>query len=224
VTNHSDHVYYRDGGRFWLARRISHAARLRIYQDFLREMAPSPSSTILDIGTSNAPSEEANILEAHYPYPKNITCGTIGDDSYITTAHPQVKVVSIAPGQPLPFRDQEFDIVYSNAVLEHVGGERERRLYLLENLRVAKRVFIAIPNRWFPIEHHTGIPLLHYFPSLFRRLLAGTGYDFWTRPANVDFLGRGAIAKEWPEDRSPKISYSGVMLGPFSSNVIISRS
>jgi SAM-dependent methyltransferase len=224
VTDHSDQIYYRDGGRFWLARRISHAARLRIYQDFLREMAPSSSSTILDIGTSNAPSEEANILEANYPYPQNITCGTIGDDNYIATAHPHVKVVKITPGEPLPFRDQEFDIVYSNAVLEHVGGAQERRLYLLENLRVAKRIFVAIPNRWFPIEHHTGIPLLHYVPSLFRKLLAGTGYDFWTRPANVDFLGGRTIAKEWPEDRPPTIKYSGVMLGPFSSNIIITRS
>jgi hypothetical protein len=37
VTNQSDQIYYRDGGRFWLARRISHVGRLRIYQDFLRK-------------------------------------------------------------------------------------------------------------------------------------------------------------------------------------------
>jgi len=223
VTNQSDQIYYRDAGRFSLARRMSLVARSRVYQDFLREMTPSPSSTILDIGTSNVPSEEANILEANYPYPKNITCCTIGDDSSIAALHPDVKVVRIVPGQPLPFRDQEFDIVYSNAVLEHVGGVQQRRLYLLENLRVAKSVFIAIPNRWFPIEHHTGIPLIHYVPSLFRRLLRGTGYDFWTLPENVEFLGRAAIAREWPEDRPPRIKYSGLVLGPFSSNIVIAR-
>jgi hypothetical protein len=50
-----------------------------------------------------------------------------------------------------------------------------------EALRVSRRVFITTPNRWFPIEVHTKLPLVHWLPDA----IAGRAYDLagksWAR-------------------------------------------
>lgn len=65
----------------------------------------------------------------------------------------------------LPFPDDSFDYVVSNAVIEHVGGPDRARLMLSESRRVARKAaFHTTPDRWFPIEVHTQVPLLHWLP------------------------------------------------------------
>ena len=65
----------------------------------------------------------------------------------------------------MPFADGEFDIVFSNAVIEHVGGREQQRRFVEESLRVARRAFVTTPNRWFPVEVHTRLPLVHWLPG-----------------------------------------------------------
>jgi SAM-dependent methyltransferase len=216
----SDDIYYQGAGRIAWQRRLARSARTSIYRAFLSEMRPTATTTILDIGASDIETREANILEKNYPYPRNITCGIIGESANLRAAHPEVKIVQLAPGKPLPFPDQSFDVAYSNAVLEHVGGPEQRRFFIAEALRVARAVFIAVPNRWFPFEHHTGVPLLHYAPKLFRRALKGTPYDHWSRVENLDFVSAAMLAREWPEGSHSKIGHNGLRLGILSSNVI----
>jgi len=65
----------------------------------------------------------------------------------------------------LPFADDSFDYVFSNAVIEHVGGPDDARRMLAESRRVARKgAFHTTPNRWFPIETHTQLPLVHWLP------------------------------------------------------------
>ncbi|MGH3851993.1 MAG: methyltransferase domain-containing protein [Pseudonocardiaceae bacterium] len=69
----------------------------------------------------------------------------------------------------LPFVDNSFDYVVSNAVIEHVGGRNGASQMLLEGNRVARRGWIhTTPNRRFPIEVHTGVPVLHWLPRAAR--------------------------------------------------------
>lgn len=67
-----------------------------------------------------------------------------------------------ADGLALPFRAGAFDLVLSNAVIEHVGGDREQRRFVEEHARVGRHWIITTPNRWFPVETHTLVPLLHW--------------------------------------------------------------
>lgn len=52
-------------------------------------------------------------------------------------------------------------------MIEHVGSREAQKAFVAELARVAKVVFLTAPNRWFPVEHHTGLPLAHYHPATF---------------------------------------------------------
>jgi SAM-dependent methyltransferase len=217
-----DQIYYRDGASLPFSRRLMRLARERMYGLFVSELEPDPSTRILDLGVSDQENDEANMLEKLYPYPERITCAGLGEGRAVTSAYPGVAYVQVGAGKPLPFDDHAFDVICSNAVLEHVGGAERRRLFLREALRVARRAFITVPNRWFPLEHHTGIPFIHFSPYLFRLLLRRTSLVYWSRPENLDFLDRRTLAREWPlAGYDVKLVPTGVPLGPLSSNVAL---
>lgn len=56
------------------------------------------------------------------------------------------------------FSDGEFDIVFSNSVIEHIPNVEGQHRMAEEIRRVGKRYFVQTPNRWFPIEPHFLFP------------------------------------------------------------------
>ena len=216
-----DEVYYRDGVGNSVAMGLLKRARIAMFDLFTRLMQPSSQTRILDIGTSDVINDGANFLQRLYPWQRNIMCTGMGTGEQIRMAYPEIGFTQIVPGEPLPFPDQSFDIVCSNAVLEHVGGADGRRAMMAEHLRVGRAVFITVPNRWFPVEHHTSLPLLHYSPTAFRHLLSGTRYDYWTSIGNLDFIDRATLRREWPGMQPPEIHLTGLRLGYFSSNLAL---
>lgn len=74
-----------------------------------------------------------------------------------------------ADGRFLPFRDGSFDLVLSNAVVEHVGGLTDQHQFVAEHVRVGRRWVMTTPNRWFPVESHTLVLIKHWFPYWRRR-------------------------------------------------------
>ena len=71
-----------------------------------------------------------------------------------------------ADGRDLPFADGEFELGFSNAVIEHVaGGRGGQQQFIGELCRVAERVFVTTPNRWFPLDPHTLLPFAHWLPA-----------------------------------------------------------
>ncbi len=65
-----------------------------------------------------------------------------------------------------------FDVVFSNSVIEHVGGPQQRAAMAREVMRVGRRWFIQTPNRWFPIEPHFLFPCFQFLPLELRARLA----------------------------------------------------
>jgi SAM-dependent methyltransferase len=192
-----------------------------MYALFVQQLQPTVSTTILDVGVSDEEGPETNMLEKQHPWPGKITCAGLGEGHELRRSYPGLSYVKIDGSGRLPFSDKAFDIGCSNAVLEHVGGRAQRISFLRELIRVSRSIFITVPNRWFPVEHHTGIPLLHWSGRMFRTCLRGTRLRHWSDAGNMDFISRRMLLEEWPGPQSADVFYAGLRLGPFSSNLAL---
>lgn len=205
------------------AARLSVRARMKMFEFFMRVMTPSEASTILDVGvTCDENCPESNMLEYCYPYKNQITCVGVEDARHLERIYPGVQTLQIQPHQPLPFANKQFDITYSNAVLEHVGTRAEQAAFVRELCRVGKQVFITVPNRLFPIEHHTVLPFIHYLPNPgFRAVAKALGLVFWSKEENLNLFYPWEIATFFPKDMLPKLVFTGVGLNVFRSNICV---
>src|SRR4051794_22767071 len=157
-----------------VASEVSLRSRERKLQLFLELLAPGAETTVIDVGVTDAPfgnGSSDNFFEAMYPWPDRITGVGHTELDRFAAAFPRVRAVR-ADGRDLPFGDREFDVGFSNAVVEHVaGGRGGQRRFVHELCRVSGRVFVTTPNRWFPVEVHTLRPFVHWLPAGPRRRL-----------------------------------------------------
>lgn len=73
---------------------------------------------------------------------------------------------------PPAIRNRRYDLVFSNSVIEHVGGH-ERRLRLAEAVHtLAESHWVQTPYRYFPIEPHWIAPGMQYLPVTVRAAFA----------------------------------------------------
>jgi SAM-dependent methyltransferase len=159
-----------------IAGRVSAHNRRRKWQLFLDTVRPTQELRVLDVGyTGPEYSPRDNYIEKYYPYPARLTALGVDDPAGFRARYPGVKVVQYGGG-PFPFGDASFDAGWSNAVLEHVGDRDAQRLFLQEMYRVCRVALVTTPNRLFPVEVHTRLPLLHWLPArMFERVLRWTG-------------------------------------------------
>jgi hypothetical protein len=124
----------------------------------------------------------------HYPFPENLTALGLELPDDGADRFPGVTLKTY-DGRRFPFADDEFDICWSNAVVELVGQRSRQVLFLREIKRVARVGFVTTPNRRFPFEPHTRTPLLHLLSSrLFEADLRCIGKD-WATGNYMTLLG-----------------------------------
>lgn len=149
-----------------LAMRVSTRMRQKMFKMFIDEYQPTVEESILDVGvTSDQSYENSNYFEALYPYKNRIVAVGLQAASFIEQLYVGVRYVE-ANALSLPFCDRSFDLVHSAAVLEHVGSIDDQAKMIGECVRVARRgICLTTPNRWFPVELHTQLPLVHWIPK-----------------------------------------------------------
>jgi hypothetical protein len=220
-----DRRYYEAAGPKSAPDRLMRVARRRIV-DKMIELHPFRSADeILDVGVSDFITGADNMLERLYPYPWRITALGLGAGDEFRREFPQVKYAQISGKGPLPFSDRSFSCATSNAVLEHLGSNDAQEHHLTELLRVAERVFITVPNRWFPVEHHTGLPFVHWSTPAFRLACRAVGKASWARQEELMFItarSLNRLVQAVAPDREYVIGYTGIAMGRFSSNLFLS--
>ena len=187
-----------------LADAISLRSRRRKLALFLELLRPGPATTVLDVGVDEVSLGDAggqsgctthNLLEERYPWPERLTALGLHDGTRFRERYPHIAYVQ-GDACALPFPDDAFDVVHSNAVIEHVGDRERQEAFVREALRVGRSVFVTTPNRWFPIEVHTRLPLVHWLPEE----LAGRAYDLagksWARDNHL--LGPAELRSLFP--------------------------
>jgi len=207
-----------------LASRLSLRARRQMFDLFMKKLTPTGATRVLDVGvTSDSFFPESNYFERFYPNPEMITAVGTEDASQLPRDYPGLTYVRVEAGARLPFDNGTFDIVFSNAVIEHVGGRESQRSFAAELRRVARRFFVTTPNRWFPVEHHTGVPLLHYLPPrVYRALLIRTRYKYWSTESTLNILTASTLRHLFSDDADVEI-LSVKTLGLTSNLIAVGR-
>src|SRR5207245_6981619 len=119
-----------------------------------------------------------------------------------------------ADGCYLPFKSKSFDWVFSNAVIEHVGGWARQKEFANEIRRVAtKGYFVATPNKHFPIEPHTLLPFYQFLTPKLQRRIVCLSPGYMREPLEINLLSPPDLCCLFPEARILKM---GLRLFPNS--------
>lgn len=132
---------------------VSARARGRRWQVFLESFPDVADLTVLDLGGDVRAWRLSEVRPKHLVllniFPQEV------EEDWIT---PLVGD-ACEPPPDLP----AADLVYSNSVIEHVGGHH-RRVQFAEVVRRAPRYWVQTPARGFPVEPHFMFPGLQYLP------------------------------------------------------------
>ena len=199
-----------------LAARASLWNRRRKLALFLDTIRPGPETRVVDVGVGDTPfgtepgvAATHNFFEALYPWPEQITAVSDVPLPNFAQEFPTITTVT-ASGTDLPFEDDAFDVAFSNAVVEHVGSRDEQRRFVAELCRVAPRVFLSTPNRWFPLETHTLVPFVHWLPRpVAGRIFGALGKDGWKR---VDLLTKRELLELFPPSVEARVVESRITI------------
>ena len=176
-------------------KKITINARNEFFRIFKENTKYSISKSIIDIGTTPSLDAEQNILLDRTKKNQNITCLSNQNCKILSKKYPNIKRFITIDGKSTKLPNNSFDIVHSNATIEHVGSRANQVLFIKECLRISKKkVFIQTPNRFYPLDFHTTLPLIHWLPkNIHRKILKIIGLNFYASEKNLNLLSENDI-------------------------------
>lgn len=84
-------------------------------------------------------------------------------------------------------KDTEYDIAFSNSVIEHVGSWKNMESMAKHFRRIAPIYFVQTPYFWFPVEPHARTLFLHWLPEPLKyRIVMVKKCGFWNKAKTVN--------------------------------------
>lgn len=170
--------------------KITLNARNKFFDIFINNTNYSNHKTVIDVGTTPSIEKEQNIFLDKTRENLNITCLSNQDCNVLKAKFKNIRNIIIADGKCTGFKDNAFDIVHSNATIEHVGSFENQIAFVKEMLRIAKEsIFIQTPNRFYPLDFHTILPFIHWLPkNIHRKILKHLRLKFYSEEKNLNLL------------------------------------
>ena len=164
-----------------------------------------PQTRILDLGSEDGRNIH-KVLAGFDVTPANVHIADI-DGAAVQRGHEQFGYTPIVLGESeaLPFEDRAFDVIYCSSVIEHVtvpksqvwsiySGRTFRRCawtrqhaFASEIRRAAESYFVQTPNANFPVESHTWLPFVGYFPRPLQLATLGVTNRVWIKRTAPDW-------------------------------------
>jgi hypothetical protein len=175
--------------------RIANDARNEFFNIFKKITKYSKKKSIIDIGTTPSLDDVQNIILSKIKDNENITCLSNLNCKILFKKYPNIKKILIGDGRNNNLPNNSFDIVHSNATIEHVGSYKNQKLFIKECNRISKKyVFIQTPNRFYPIDFHTILPFIHWLPkNTHRKILNIIGLNFYGLEKNLNLLSESDL-------------------------------
>lgn len=152
-------------------RSLSAKARVKRWAEFTRRFPELSAMRVLDLGGTPAYWRGAPVRPAH------VTTVNI-DPSLLDTVQDSatedwIRVV-IADACDPGLGAERFDLVVSNSLLEHLGGDSGRRRFVEVVHRHSDRHWIQTPYRYFPLEPHWLFPGFQFLPRTLKLAVTRT--------------------------------------------------
>lgn len=111
------------------------------------------------------------------------------------TSHDNVKSVKGDATDLSEFADGQFDVAFSNSVIEHLFTFENQKLMAKEVQRVAKTYWVQTPDFWFPVEPHFHVPGWQWLPATVRTVMIKNFRCGWRGPCATWEEAREAVAE-----------------------------
>jgi SAM-dependent methyltransferase len=186
--------------------------RRRVFEIFMRECAPTQNSRVADFGASGHREHPVHyFFEGLYPHRSNLTVIARASENarWFPEQFPELRFLE-ADLREIPLPDLYFDCGLCNAVIEHAGPRDQQLALVREVCRVCRHVMFTTPNKWFPVEIHTLLPMAHWLPdAAYRRVLRSVGLAYFADVENLNLLDARTFMGLFPPSRRNRLLHIG---------------
>jgi 2-polyprenyl-3-methyl-5-hydroxy-6-metoxy-1,4-benzoquinol methylase len=202
--------------------KIVFSHRKKMYNKIFCKRKDNYYNSILDLGSTSDISSSSNAFLGFFSAPTIIS---VSDQDITRETRDKFPHVEFIKGDALQLNleSASFDLVFSNAVLEHVGDSVNIMRFISESLRIAKsEVILITPNRWFPFETHTKLFFFHWLPKkYFRNILKMLRLDFFAHEKNLNLLSTKNLIELLDKLNLKKFEFTYIYFLGFPSNIVL---
>ena len=132
--------------------------RFKFFKDLLSKIDKEGPIEILDIGGTQEYWQKMNFID-------NTNCNiTLLNLEKVEVKYTNFKSVVGDAKNLIEYKDKQFDVVFSNSVIEHLYSRENQICMANEVMRVGKYYYVQTPNYYFPIEPHWLFPFFQFLP------------------------------------------------------------
>ena len=173
-----------------IIKKITLNARNDFFNLFLINNNYSKYKSVIDVGSTPSLDKEQNTFLEKTKDNQNVTCLSNQDCRILLKKYKNIKNVFIGDARNTMLEKDSFDIVHSNATIEHLGSFENQVSFVREMIKISKEsIFIQTPNRFYPIDFHTILPFIHWLPKkIHRKILKFLKKDFYSTEEKLNLL------------------------------------